>query len=194
MPTNQFVESGFWVRGHGSQVLTQLLIRGQTELRHSLRASGMPPRVRISSISLTHQPQQHPARDLQDTFYVSDPPKAGRPGPVSADDKQDYEEYFQNVKQVHETGKYGSIGYRYPWSEDESLKYVAIVLSLTAVTNLGQGWCCGRTRPLSQQPCCRNWPDNARMDASRQLGISLLTEFSGKWHSCTKEVPALTFG
>ncbi len=42
---------------------------------------------------------------------------------MSADDKQDYEEYFQNVRQVHETGKYGSIGYRYPWSEDESLKY-----------------------------------------------------------------------
>ncbi|KAG7290689.1 hypothetical protein NEMBOFW57_000692 [Staphylotrichum longicolle] len=77
MPTNQFVESGFW---------------------------------------------QHPARDLQDTFYVSDPPKAGRPGPVSADDKQDYEEYFQNVRQVHESGKYGSIGYRYPWSEEESLR------------------------------------------------------------------------
>jgi len=26
-------------------------------------------------------PQQHPARDLQDTFYVSDPPKADRPRP-----------------------------------------------------------------------------------------------------------------
>jgi phenylalanyl-tRNA synthetase alpha chain len=25
-------------------------------------------------------PQQHPARDLQDTFYVSDPPEAGPPG------------------------------------------------------------------------------------------------------------------
>jgi len=24
-------------------------------------------------------PQQHPARDLQDTFYVSDPPKADKP-------------------------------------------------------------------------------------------------------------------
>lgn len=43
---------------------------------------------------------------------------------MSADDKQDYEEYFQNVRQVHESGKYGSIGYRYPWSEDESLRYV----------------------------------------------------------------------
>ncbi|KAL2134049.1 hypothetical protein VTI74DRAFT_1160 [Chaetomium olivicolor] len=88
MPTNQFVESGFW------------------------------------NFDALFVPQQHPARDLQDTFYVSDPPKAARPGPVSADDKQDYEEYFRNVKQVHQDGKYGSIGYRYPWAEDESLRLV----------------------------------------------------------------------
>ncbi|KAK1772868.1 phenylalanyl-tRNA synthetase [Phialemonium atrogriseum] len=69
-------------------------------------------------------PQQHPARDLQDTFYISDPKTAGRPCPVSPDDKQDYNEYFENVRQVHENGKYGSIGYRYPWSEDESLRLV----------------------------------------------------------------------
>jgi phenylalanyl-tRNA synthetase alpha chain len=63
---------------------------------------------------------------LQDTFYISDPLKAGRPAPTSADDKQDYEEYFRNVRQVHESGKYGSIGYRYPWSEDESLRFVKL--------------------------------------------------------------------
>jgi len=88
MPTNQFVESGFW------------------------------------NFDALFVPQQHPARDLQDTFYVSDPVKAGRPVPASADDKHDYEAYFQNVKDVHQNGKYGSIGYRYPWSEDESLRLV----------------------------------------------------------------------
>ncbi|KAK4137254.1 hypothetical protein BT67DRAFT_371318 [Trichocladium antarcticum] len=88
MPTNQFVESGFW------------------------------------NFDALFVPQQHPARDLQDTFYVSDPLKAARPGPESGDDKQDYEEYFQNVRQVHENGKYGSIGYRYPWAEEESLRLV----------------------------------------------------------------------
>lgn len=71
--------------------------------------------------------KQHPARDLQDTFYVSDPVKAGRPAPTSADDKHDYEAYFQNVRDVHESGKYGSIGYRYPWSEDESLRCVTFL-------------------------------------------------------------------
>ncbi|KAL6857371.1 tRNA synthetases class II core domain (F) domain-containing protein [Trichoderma novae-zelandiae] len=88
MPTNQYIESGFW------------------------------------NFDALFVPQQHPARDLQDTFYISDPKTAGRPGPTSADDKQNYDEYFENVKQVHENGKYGSIGYRYPWAEEESLRLV----------------------------------------------------------------------
>ncbi|KFA65157.1 hypothetical protein S40285_06503 [Stachybotrys chlorohalonatus IBT 40285] len=69
-------------------------------------------------------PQQHPARDLQDTFYVSDPKLADRPRPVNSEDKQNYEEYFENIKQVHQDGKFGSIGYRYPWAEEESLRLV----------------------------------------------------------------------
>lgn len=60
-------------------------------------------------------PQQHPARDLQDTFYLKDPVKAGRP-----EDK----EYWKNIQDVHQEGKYGSIGYRYPWREEESLRMV----------------------------------------------------------------------
>lgn len=60
-------------------------------------------------------PQQHPARDLQDTFYLKDPVKAGEP-----EDKK----YWENIKQVHENGKYGSIGYRYPWKSEESLRMV----------------------------------------------------------------------
>lgn len=69
-------------------------------------------------------PQQHPARDLQDTFYISDPKLAHKPRAEDADDKKDYDTYFENVKQVHENGKYGSIGYRYPWAEEESLRLV----------------------------------------------------------------------
>ncbi|KAI1872900.1 uncharacterized protein JN550_003774 [Neoarthrinium moseri] len=69
-------------------------------------------------------PQQHPARDLQDTFYISDPKLADKPRAEDADDKKDYDTYFENVRQVHESGKYGSIGYRYPWAEEESLRLV----------------------------------------------------------------------
>lgn len=69
-------------------------------------------------------PQQHPARDLQDTFYISDPKQADLPRATGPDDKADYKTYVENIKAVHENGKFGSIGYRYPWSEEESKKLV----------------------------------------------------------------------
>ncbi|KAI1947342.1 Phenylalanyl-tRNA synthetase, beta subunit, cytoplasmic [Ophidiomyces ophidiicola] len=107
MPTNRFVETGFW------------------------------------NFDALYVPQQHPARDLQDTFYISDPPRADKPREDPESDPHlskrpsqttysknspeaalDYEQYWKDVHAVHETGKYGSIGYRYPWSEDESLRLV----------------------------------------------------------------------
>lgn len=92
-------------------------------------------------------PQQHPARDMQDTFFISDPPKADRPqGNPVADKAMDdmesgartlyevpnpkttkprnFEEYWKHIRDVHEKGGFGSIGYRYKWSEDESLRLV----------------------------------------------------------------------
>ncbi|KAJ7276539.1 tRNA synthetases class II core domain (F)-domain-containing protein [Mycena haematopus] len=57
-------------------------------------------------------PQQHPARDLQDTFYVSDPPRSLDPEP----------EYYKLVSTVHEHGGFGSTGYRAPWSHEETTK------------------------------------------------------------------------
>lgn len=60
-------------------------------------------------------PQQHPARDLQDTFYLKSPASGGAP-----EDK----EYWNNVKKVHQEGAFGSLGYRYPWKAEESLRMV----------------------------------------------------------------------
>ncbi|KAJ9113233.1 hypothetical protein QFC22_006072 [Naganishia vaughanmartiniae] len=57
-------------------------------------------------------PQQHPAREMQDTFYLKEP-QVSQPPP---------QEYFERVKKVHEVGGYGSIGYRAPFSEEESKK------------------------------------------------------------------------
>lgn len=57
-------------------------------------------------------PQQHPARDLQDTFYISDPPAAKDPP----------SEYYKRVATVHEKGGYDSTGYRAPWSDTDSHK------------------------------------------------------------------------
>jgi phenylalanyl-tRNA synthetase alpha chain len=61
-------------------------------------------------------PQQHPARDLQDTFYLS--------SPSTASDSPRDKEYLERVHKVHQEGDYGSIGYRYPWSKEESSKLV----------------------------------------------------------------------
>ncbi|OAA63676.1 phenylalanyl-tRNA synthetase beta chain cytoplasmic [Niveomyces insectorum RCEF 264] len=69
-------------------------------------------------------PQQHPARDLQDTFYIAEPARALPPRAEGPDDTKDYQQYWDNVRQVHESGKYESIGYRYPWSPEESLRLV----------------------------------------------------------------------
>ena len=105
MPTNRYVETGFW------------------------------------NFDALFVPQQHPARDLQDTFYIADPAKADPPRedplndphrPKSAQPASkattakplDYKDYWENVREVHQNGKYGSIGYRYPWSADECLRLV----------------------------------------------------------------------
>ncbi|XP_078285637.1 phenylalanine--tRNA ligase alpha subunit isoform X1 [Rhinoraja longicauda] len=58
------------------------------------------------------QPQQHPARDQHDTFFLSDPAVAtGFPM-----------DYLQRVKKVHSVGGYGSQGYKYDWKIEEAQK------------------------------------------------------------------------
>jgi phenylalanyl-tRNA synthetase alpha chain len=60
------------------------------------------------------QPQQHPARDAHDTFFIESPARAT----VIPHD------YLEAVKTMHETGGAGSIGWRYDWSEEESRKNI----------------------------------------------------------------------
>ena len=61
------------------------------------------------------QPQDHPARDMQDTFYV------GRPGSCRLPD----EAMVQRVRHTHEgNGDCGSVGWRYKWSRELSEKTV----------------------------------------------------------------------
>ncbi|MEM0138715.1 MAG: phenylalanine--tRNA ligase subunit alpha [Thermoplasmatales archaeon] len=52
-------------------------------------------------------PQDHPARDMQDTFYLE--------GSKIIDPK-----ITDKVKRVHERGIRGSKGWQYPWSEEEA--------------------------------------------------------------------------
>ncbi|EGT32811.1 CBN-FARS-1 protein [Caenorhabditis brenneri] len=60
------------------------------------------------------QPQQHPARDAHDTFFVSDP----------AISTKFPEDYLERVKTVHSKGGYGSAGYNYDWKLEEAQKNV----------------------------------------------------------------------
>ena len=58
------------------------------------------------------QPQQHPSREAHDTFFLSYPAKASS--------EKFHPEYFQRVKEMHEKGGFGSIGWKYDWSADEA--------------------------------------------------------------------------
>ncbi|PWA58998.1 phenylalanyl-tRNA synthetase [Artemisia annua] len=58
------------------------------------------------------QPQQHPARDSHDTFFLKEP-STTRTLP---------EDYVARVKQIHESGGHGSRGYKYDWKREESNK------------------------------------------------------------------------
>lgn len=58
------------------------------------------------------QPQQHPARDSHDTFFLQAPSTTNSLP----------EDYVERVKNVHESGGYGSRGYGCDWKRDEANK------------------------------------------------------------------------
>uniref|UniRef100_A0A3Q0SNH9 Phenylalanine--tRNA ligase alpha subunit n=1 Tax=Amphilophus citrinellus TaxID=61819 RepID=A0A3Q0SNH9_AMPCI len=60
------------------------------------------------------QPQQHPARDQHDTFFLSDPALA----------HEFPQDYLERVKKVHSEGGYGSQGYKYDWKIEEAQKNI----------------------------------------------------------------------
>lgn len=60
------------------------------------------------------QPQQHPAWDAHDTFFLKEP----------AQTLWVPEDYLQEVKKIHEEGGHGSIGYDYKWSREEAMKNI----------------------------------------------------------------------
>ncbi|ETB60697.1 phenylalanine-tRNA ligase, alpha subunit [Plasmodium yoelii 17X] len=61
-------------------------------------------------------PQQHPSRDLQDTFFIKHP-KYSQENFIN-------KEYIENIKRVHTYGDYGSFGWNYKWKLEESQKNV----------------------------------------------------------------------
>ena len=75
-------------------------------------------------------PQDHPARDMQDTFYVKEPKYGKIP-----------QQLLSKIKQTHENGwTTGSKGWQYPWSENVAkenlLRTHTTVLSAQAIAKL----------------------------------------------------------
>lgn len=95
------------------------LLKMRAELRQVFLEMGfeeMPTNNYIESsfwnFDALFQPQQHPARDAHDTFFLLDPK-------VCNDLPQ---EYLDKVKEVHSKGGYGSQGYKYKWQIEEAKK------------------------------------------------------------------------
>lgn len=97
------------------------LLKVRAEIRNILLLMGfeeMPTNQFVESsfwnFDALYQPQQHPARDAHDTFFIKTPSMA-----------QDIpREYLEAVKEMHENGGRGSTGWRYDWSEEESRKNI----------------------------------------------------------------------
>merc|ERR1712183_102957 len=58
------------------------------------------------------QPQQHPARDAHDTFFMGEPART----------EIFPRDYLDKVKNVHSHGGFGSQGYGYDWKQEEAAK------------------------------------------------------------------------
>lgn len=97
------------------------LLKVRTEIRSILINMGfqeMPTNRWVESsfwnFDTLFQPQQHPARDAHDTFFLKNPTNAVR---LPTKDG-----YMQRVKDMHQTGGDISRGWRYDWSEKETAK------------------------------------------------------------------------
>ncbi len=77
------------------------------------------------------QPQQHPARDMHDTFFLKEP-ATFRLSSLDPIEKS----YVERVKKVHSKGGYGSIGYGYDWKEEEAEKLLLRTHTTAISTNV----------------------------------------------------------
>ncbi|MEX2683670.1 MAG: phenylalanine--tRNA ligase subunit alpha [Candidatus Sigynarchaeota archaeon] len=77
-----------------------------------------------------YQPQDHPAREMHDTFYLSNPARARLPD----------EKYVKAVAEVHENGgNTGSTGWGYKWNRDVATQTIMRThTTATTVRQLGK--------------------------------------------------------
>lgn len=96
------------------------LLKVRAEFRRILMEMGfeeMPTNKWVDSsfwnFDALFQPQSHPARDAHDTFFIKDPANATGFGS---------EDYYELVKNTHEHGGFGSIGYGCIFKREETTK------------------------------------------------------------------------
>ncbi|CAO3687632.1 unnamed protein product [Umbelopsis vinacea] len=88
------------------------------------------------------QPQQHPARDAHDTFFIKDPATTDRFP----------KDLMERIKVVHENGgDTGSIGYNYTWKQEEAEKLI-LRTHTTAVSSYMLYKLAEKTKDIGFQP------------------------------------------
>eukprot|EP00593_Proboscia_inermis_P002199 CAMPEP_0171296250 /NCGR_PEP_ID=MMETSP0816-20121228/4924_1 /TAXON_ID=420281 /ORGANISM="Proboscia inermis, Strain CCAP1064/1" /LENGTH=576 /DNA_ID=CAMNT_0011769565 /DNA_START=24 /DNA_END=1754 /DNA_ORIENTATION=+ len=129
--TKEMLESGKWketvFKSYNFKTLGEKvgggylhpLLKVRAEFRQILMEMGfneMPTNKWVESsfwnFDTLFQPQSHPARDAHDTFFIKEPAET-----VSIP-----EDYYLRVKEMHEKGGSGSIGYRYDFKREEAMK------------------------------------------------------------------------
>uniref|UniRef100_A0A7S0RKF5 phenylalanine--tRNA ligase n=1 Tax=Pyramimonas obovata TaxID=1411642 RepID=A0A7S0RKF5_9CHLO len=116
----QFKEYNFNAKGQppaGGHVHPLLKVRKEfREIFISMGFEEMPTNNFVESsfwnFDALFQPQQHPARDAHDTFFMTAPQTSNCFPP----------DYLERVKETHMHGGYGSIGYNYDWKLAEAQK------------------------------------------------------------------------
>ncbi|CAI8618730.1 unnamed protein product [Vicia faba] len=116
----EFKEYNYSAKGQpleGGSLHPLLKVRCQIkQIFHCMGFEEMPTNNYVESsfwnFDSLFQPQQHPARDSHDTFFLEAPSTT----------KKLPEDYVQRVKKVHEFGGYESRGYTYDWKREEANK------------------------------------------------------------------------
>jgi phenylalanyl-tRNA synthetase alpha chain len=131
---------------------------------------------------------------MQDTFFVSHPAKADKPRLDPANEAtmdrmesrskrlfateesenrqkkpRDFEQYWNDVKKVHKEGAFDSIGYRYQWKEEESLRLV-----LRTYTTAVSTWALHR---LAEDPHLARYFSIDRVFRNETVDATYLAEF-----------------
>mmetsp|Transcript_11401 Transcript_11401/g.14844 ORF Transcript_11401/g.14844 Transcript_11401/m.14844 type:complete len:562 (+) Transcript_11401:134-1819(+) len=97
------------------------LLKVRTEFRKILMEMGfeeMPTQKWVEgcfwNFDALFQPQSHPARDAHDTFFIKEPMYTNTVP----------EDYYERVREVHEHGGFGSIGYGCDFKREEAMKNI----------------------------------------------------------------------